>query len=104
MRRGGWAAVAAAGLRWGLRGGGWAAVAVAVAGEGAAAAEMLAGPGLVAGAAMAACNLRIAIRASRIAMRRPLCGCGVTEGWRGIGAWHGVVGKAWWIDSGPMVR
>ena len=56
------------------------------------------------GAAMAVCNLRIAIRASRIAIRRPLCGCGVTEGWRGIGAWHGVVGKTWWINSGPMVR
>ena len=59
---------------------------------------------MVAGAAMAVCNLRIAIRASRIAIWRPLCGGGVTEGWRGIGAWHGVVGKAWWIDSGPMVR
>ena len=77
---------------------------VAVAGEDAGAAEMRAGRGLVAGAAMAVCNLRIAIRVLRIAIRRPLCGCGVTEGWQGIGAWPGVVGKAWWIDSGPMLR
>ena len=49
------------------------------------------------GAATAVCILTIAICVSRIAIRRPLCGCGLTEG--GIGAWHGVE----WTITGPMV-